>query len=85
MGFASASGDDASLAFGESSPFPVVIWHGMGDSCCNPLSMGTVKSMIEDEVPGIYVHSLMIGGNVATGTFDILFVSIELCVYFYLI
>lgn len=58
----------ASLAMEKSSPPPVVIWHGMGDSCCNPFSMGAVKKMIEDEVPGIYVHSLMIGGNVATGT-----------------
>ena len=22
---------------------PVVLWHGMGDSCCNPLSMGNLK------------------------------------------
>ena len=63
-----ASAGAAAFVFGKSSPLPVVIWHGMGDSCCNPLSMGAVKRIIEDEVPGIYVHSLMIGGNVATGT-----------------
>ena len=43
---------------------PVVIWHGMGDSCCNPLSMGRVKKLIESEIDGIYVHSLMLGGGV---------------------
>lgn len=35
-----------------------------GDSCCNPLSMGAVKKMVEEEVPGVYVLSLMIGKNV---------------------
>ena len=52
----------------DSSPLPVVIWHGMGDCCCNPLSMGAIKRLIESEVPGIHVHSLMIGGNVASDT-----------------
>ncbi|CEF62339.1 Palmitoyl-protein thioesterase 1 [Strongyloides ratti] len=47
---------------------PVVIWHGMGDSCCNPISMGRVKSMIQKELPGTYVHSLMLGSNIATDT-----------------
>jgi len=47
---------------------PIVIWHGMGDSCCNPLSMGSIKKMLERQIPGVYVHSLMIGGNVATDT-----------------
>uniref|UniRef100_H3CG59 Palmitoyl-protein thioesterase 1 n=1 Tax=Tetraodon nigroviridis TaxID=99883 RepID=H3CG59_TETNG len=43
---------------------PLVLWHGMGDSCCNPLSMGAVKKMMEEEIPGIYVLSLRIGRNV---------------------
>lgn len=25
---------------------PVVLWHGMGDSCCNPLSIGAVRDAI---------------------------------------
>lgn len=40
----------------------------MGDSCCNPLSMGYIKKMIEEEIPGIYVLSLMIGKNVVEDT-----------------
>ena len=24
---------------------PVVLWHGMGDSCCNPLSMGNLEQL----------------------------------------
>lgn len=43
---------------------PVVLWHGMGDSCCNPLSMGSIKSLIEKNISGIYVKSLEIGNNV---------------------
>ena len=46
------------------SSTPVVIWHGMGDSCCNPLSMGSIKKLIEQQVKGIYVNSLEIGNNV---------------------
>ncbi|XP_068602925.1 palmitoyl-protein thioesterase 1 isoform X2 [Brachionichthys hirsutus] len=47
-----------------TAPVPVVLWHGMGDSCCNPISMGQIKKMIEEEIPGIYVLSLMIGKNI---------------------
>ena len=47
-----------------ASNTPVVIWHGMGDSCCNPLSMGSIKSMIEKNISGIYVKSLEIGSSV---------------------
>jgi len=36
----------------------------MGDTCCDPLSMGRIKRMIEKKLPGIYVHSLEIGKNV---------------------
>ncbi|XP_068121486.1 palmitoyl-protein thioesterase 1 [Hyperolius riggenbachi] len=45
------------------APVPLVIWHGMGDSCCNPLSMGYIKKMVENKIPGIYVLSLKIGNN----------------------
>ncbi|KAL1777446.1 palmitoyl-protein thioesterase 1 [Sigmodon hispidus] len=45
------------------SPPPLVIWHGMGDSCCNPISMGAIKKMVEKEIPGIYILSLQIGKN----------------------
>ncbi|XP_061214915.1 palmitoyl-protein thioesterase 1 isoform X2 [Neopsephotus bourkii] len=42
---------------------PLVIWHGMGDTCCNPLSMGYIKKIVESKIPGIYVVSLKIGSN----------------------
>ncbi|XP_077991411.1 palmitoyl-protein thioesterase 1-like [Glandiceps talaboti] len=47
-----------------NTSLPVVLWHGMGDSCCNPLSMGSIKNMVENLIPGVYVKSLMIGSNV---------------------
>ncbi|XP_005098447.1 palmitoyl-protein thioesterase 1 [Aplysia californica] len=57
------------LSTTSASPTPVVIWHGMGDSCCNPLSMGSIKRMIEEKVGGgIYVRSLEIGSNIIEDT-----------------
>jgi palmitoyl-protein thioesterase len=31
---------------------PVVIWHGMGDSCCNVRSIGGVRDRIKQALPG---------------------------------
>jgi hypothetical protein len=28
-------------------PLPFVLWHGMGDTCCNPLSLGGVDTALE--------------------------------------
>jgi palmitoyl-protein thioesterase len=50
-------------------PTPVVIWHGMGDSCCNPSSMGRIKEVIEETTNG-YVISIMIGGSVIDDTIN---------------
>eukprot|EP00095_Tigriopus_kingsejongensis_P009112 maker-scaffold150_size309978-snap-gene-2.11 protein:Tk09112 transcript:maker-scaffold150_size309978-snap-gene-2.11-mRNA-1 annotation:"hypothetical protein BRAFLDRAFT_128749" len=50
---------------------PVVLWHGMGDSCCLPTSMGHIQSLIENGTePGTYVHSLKIGSNVIDDTIN---------------
>ncbi|XP_045112679.1 palmitoyl-protein thioesterase 1-like isoform X2 [Portunus trituberculatus] len=50
--------------YAEDKPTPLVIWHGMGDTCCFFFSMGRIKKMVEERIPGIYVRSLMIGGNI---------------------
>merc|ERR1711862_276837 len=50
-------------AFG-AKPTPVVLWHGMGDNCCLPFSMGKIKKVIETEVPGAFVHSIQTGNNI---------------------
>uniref|UniRef100_A0A7G3AUY4 Palmitoyl-protein thioesterase 1 n=1 Tax=Lutzomyia longipalpis TaxID=7200 RepID=A0A7G3AUY4_LUTLO len=44
-----------------AAPLPVVLWHGMGDSCCFPFSLGSIKKLIEQQIPGIHVVSLKIG------------------------
>lgn len=54
----------AAAAYPANNTLPIVIWHGMGDSCCNPLSMGSIKSMLESKFTGVYVRSLMIGNSI---------------------
>jgi len=49
------------LAVNAEDPIPVVMWHGMGDNCCSPYSMGRIQKLIEKEIPGVYVNSLRIG------------------------
>uniref|UniRef100_A0A2P2HZP0 Palmitoyl-protein thioesterase 1 n=1 Tax=Hirondellea gigas TaxID=1518452 RepID=A0A2P2HZP0_9CRUS len=51
-----------------STYLPVVMWHGMGDSCCNPSSLGYIKKLIENEHNGTYVYSIMIGSSVISDT-----------------
>ncbi|KAJ3033398.1 hypothetical protein HK097_004856 [Rhizophlyctis rosea] len=42
------------------SHLPVVLWHGMGDSCCGP-SMGNITELIQSQLSNVYVHSVRIG------------------------
>ncbi|XP_015269178.1 PREDICTED: palmitoyl-protein thioesterase 1 [Gekko japonicus] len=57
-------GGSCRLSLGSAAgPVPLVIWHGMGDSCCNPESMGYIKKIVEKKIPGVYVLSLKIGDN----------------------
>jgi len=41
---------------------PVVMWHGMGDTCCSPFSMDPIKKHIEQET-GAYVTSIRVGNS----------------------
>ena len=47
-----------------SKPVPLVIWHGMGDSCCNPNSIGRFKRLIEENVKNVYILSIQIGNTI---------------------
>jgi len=67
----------AFIGLSSCEPTPLVIWHGMGDCCCNPLSMGSIKSFVEKKVPGIYVRSLMIGPNVEADTENGFFMNVN--------
>lgn len=40
---------------------PVVLWHGMGDSCCNTHSIGAVRKRIQELLGGVFVHSIATG------------------------
>ena len=46
---------------------------GMGDSCCDPRSIGKVASYIQEQAPGIIIHSIATGeyeaGDVASSYF----------------
>ncbi|CAK1586030.1 unnamed protein product [Parnassius mnemosyne] len=44
-------------------PTPIVLWHGMGDTCCVDFSLGAFKQFLEREIPGVYVNSLRIGNS----------------------
>lgn len=35
----------------------------MGDSCCDPESMGRVAGLIQEALPGTFVHSVQIGDD----------------------
>lgn len=61
----------------DNGTLPLVMWHGMGDSCCNPLSMGAIKKMIEQDIPEIYVKSLMIGKTVLQDTENGFFMDVN--------
>lgn len=52
-----------------SSATPIVIWHGLGQSCCDPMGIGRVKSVIE-KATGAYVVSVKIGNSVLDDTIN---------------
>jgi len=55
----------------------VVLWHGMGDSCCNPMSMGSIKKLLEKEIPQVYVLSLEIGNSIFQDTENGFFMNVN--------
>ncbi|XP_064458509.1 palmitoyl-protein thioesterase 1-like [Ornithodoros turicata] len=45
----------------KAGPTPIVFYHGLGDSCCNPLSLGGFAKFVQEEIPGVHINSLKIG------------------------
>uniref|UniRef100_D2SNX5 Palmitoyl-protein thioesterase 1 n=1 Tax=Heliothis virescens TaxID=7102 RepID=D2SNX5_HELVI len=45
------------------TPTPIVLWHGMGDTCCLSFSLGGIKVFLEKNIPGVYVNSLRVGNS----------------------
>ncbi|KAG4100072.1 alpha/beta-hydrolase [Neocallimastix lanati (nom. inval.)] len=42
---------------------PVVIWHGMGDSCCNPQSIGGFVDTLQELLPDTLIYSLNVSDS----------------------
>lgn len=53
----------SSIATDDNPTIPVVLWHGMGDTCCGSGSIGGFKKFLEGNIKGLYVLSLEIGDN----------------------
>jgi len=56
---------------------PVVLWHGMGDTCCYPFSMGYIKGIIEKYYAGIFVYSLEIGNTIEEDEWNGFFMNVN--------
>jgi len=56
---------------------PTVLWHGMGDTCCLPFSMGHIKKLIEETLPGIFVYSIEVGPNMEADEYNGYFMPIN--------
>lgn len=65
------------FAHADQQPLPIVIWHGMGDNCCHDFSMGAIKKLLEAHLPGVHVHSLMIGQSPNEDTLNGFFMSVD--------
>ncbi|XP_052870898.1 palmitoyl-protein thioesterase 1-like isoform X1 [Anopheles cruzii] len=44
---------------------PIVLWHGMGDTCCFPFSLGGLKKFLQAELD-VYVKSIEIGNSIVS-------------------
>ncbi len=49
----------------------------MGDNCCHDFSMGAIKRLLEKHIPGVYVHSLMIGASRNEDTLNGFFMDVN--------
>jgi palmitoyl-protein thioesterase len=49
---------------------PIVLWHGMGDSCCASWSIGAVATHLQTVLPGTFVHSINTGQGAAADTWS---------------
>ncbi|EGC30795.1 hypothetical protein DICPUDRAFT_157425 [Dictyostelium purpureum] len=69
-----------SLSASSSDATPIrniVIWHGLGDSCCFPFSMGKIKDIIQNQYPGVYVKSIEIGSSIDEDVYNSWFKNVN--------
>ncbi|KAK0168978.1 hypothetical protein PV327_002734 [Microctonus hyperodae] len=49
----------------------------MGDSCCFSFSLGKIKNILENEIPGVYVKSIKIGNDVVEDVINSYFKNVN--------
>merc|ERR1712020_640609 len=49
----------------------------MGDNCCHSFSMGRIKEMLEQNIEGVYVRSLMVGNSPNEDTLNGFFMPVK--------
>ena len=49
----------------------------MGDSCCAERSLGSVRALLERELPGVYVHSVATGSGLPLDVLSSYFGSVN--------
>ncbi|KAJ8944338.1 hypothetical protein NQ318_016145 [Aromia moschata] len=47
----------------EQDVTPIVLWHGMGDSCCFSFSLGAFHTKLNESLGGAHIISIQIGSN----------------------
>lgn len=69
--------DSANQGNVKGSPFPLVIWPGMGDSCYNDFSIGYMTKHFVGRIPGLHVHCISIGDSWLRTTLNSFFSNVD--------
>jgi len=60
-----------------NSSLPLVLWHGMGDSCCAEGSVSPIMQLIQSHLPSIHMHSIMIGDDETQDFYNSYFTNVN--------
>merc|ERR1712038_408773 len=77
LGIVSSQNNNDLEKLAVDEPTPIVIWHGMGDNCCHSFSMGRIKEMLEQNIEGVYVRSLLVGNSPNEDTLNGFFMPVK--------
>ncbi|XP_011407805.1 PREDICTED: palmitoyl-protein thioesterase 1-like [Amphimedon queenslandica] len=59
----------------EDDPVPLVIWSGMGDSCCYEYGAYQFKVVLERLIPGIYIKMVAFGKTPTEDSYNSFFLN----------
>jgi palmitoyl-protein thioesterase len=66
------------IAFSKAADLvPLVVWHGMGDTCCFPFSIGGLIKTIQKHAPGLYVQSIEVGNSIEEDELNGFFMNVN--------